>query len=145
MTVGRRGGREGVTSCRPFLPLDSHGYIDYIVYRDRGGLGKAFMPAPASALTEQAPSLDLPTLILEVPEPVWKKISTALQVKTRQEAVQMVQADPNAAAAVMQIIKGQTALTEGAPAAQPTALTSGINIPSAAERIYGAGKAKLQY
>jgi hypothetical protein len=57
----------------------------------------------------------------------------------------MVQADPKAAAMVMQLVKGQTALTEEAPATQPTALTSGINVPSAAERIYGSGKAKLQY
>jgi hypothetical protein len=59
--------------------------------------------------------------------------------------VQLCQSDPNAAAMVMQLVKGQTALTEEAPAPQPTALTSGINVPSAAERIYGAGKAKLQY
>jgi hypothetical protein len=96
--------------------------------------------APAQ---EAAP--DLVSLIMSVAEPVWKKISTALKVATREEAVQLVQADPQAASVVMQLIKGKTALTEGAPAAQPTALTSGINVPSAAERIYGAGKAKLQY
>lgn len=93
----------------------------------------------------QAPGADLVSMIMSVSEPIWKKISAALKVATREEAVQLVQADPKAAAVVMQIVKGQTALTEGAPAAQPTALTSGINVPSAAERIYGAGKAKLQY
>jgi len=96
--------------------------------------------APAQ---ETAP--DLVTLIMSVAEPVWKRISAALKVETREEAVQLVQSDPQAAAIVMQLIRGKTALTEPAPAAQPTALTSEINIPSAAERIYGGGKAKLSY
>lgn len=102
------------------------------------------MAEVAPAATSE-PAADLVSMIMSAAEPIWKRISEALKVTTREQAVQMVQADPQAAAAVMQIIKGQTALTEGAPAAQPTALTSGINIPSAAERIYGAGKAKLQY
>jgi hypothetical protein len=98
----------------------------------------------ATAPTSE-PAADLVSLIMSAAEPIWKRISTALKVATREEAVQLVQADPQAAAMVMQLIKGKTALTEGAPAAQPTALTGNINVPSAAERIYGAGKAKLQY
>ena len=97
------------------------------------------------ATTPAAP--DLATLIMSVAEPVWKKISAVLKVQTREEAVQLCQQDPEAAATVVQIIQGQTALTQQAPKQQPTALTSqsGITVPSAAERIYGSAKAKLSY
>jgi hypothetical protein len=102
------------------------------------------MAEVAPAATSE-PAADLVSMIMSAAEPIWKKISAALKVATREEAVQLVQADPQAAAKVMQLVKGQTALTQPAPEAQPTALTSGINVPSAAERIYGSGKAKLQY
>ncbi len=90
---------------------------------------------------------DLPNLIMSVSEPIWAKISKALAVKTREEAVQMVQADENAAAIVAQIIKGRTALEEESEVGE-TALTEpqSIEIPSAADRMYGTGgKAKLDY
>lgn len=101
--------------------------------------------AVAPAATEQAAPPDIVSLIMSVAEPVWKRISAALQVQTREEAVQLVQSDPKAAQIVLQLVKGKTALTEPAPSAQPTALTAGITVPSAAERIYGNAKAKLQY
>ena len=88
---------------------------------------------------------DVASIIMSASEPVWKKISTTLKVATREEAVQLCQQDPSAAATVLQLIKKQTALTEPPPVSEPTALTSGIQIPSAADRIYGGGKAKLSY
>ena len=103
---------------------------------------------PASALTEptqptQMPGL--PQLIMEVAEPVWKKIGAALQVKTRQEAVQLVQADEQAAAVVTQIIQSSSALTRGAKAPSPSALTAPSAQAPFGERLYGGGgKARLQ-
>jgi hypothetical protein len=96
------------------------------------------MPKPtSSALTESAQPTGLPQQILEVPEPTWRKIASALKIKTRQEAVQLVQADESAATLVSQIIatatQAKSALTE-TPTAEPIA-----------DRLYGGGgKARLK-
>ena len=80
---------------------------------------------------------NLPQLIMDVSQPVWEKISTELKVKTRQEAIQLVQTDENAASIVQQIINSQTALMQGGG---DSALTSSIAIqPTPAL----GGKAKL--
>jgi hypothetical protein len=102
--------------------------------------------APAS--TPGIPNL--PQLIMEAPEPVWQQISTTLSVKTREEAIQLVTADPNAAAVVQKIImasQSKTALTQDQTAeSKPTALTSNPKASSAAEVLYGGGgNANLQY
>ena len=96
--------------------------------------------AQSTGETNAMPSL--PQLIIDVPQPVWQKISKALRVKTRQEAVQLVQVNQQAAFIVSEIIRNsQSALTQGGEPA-PSALTSEPPRRSLADRVYGGGKAK---
>lgn len=100
--------------------------------------------AEGSPTRENAPGL--PQMILDAPEPLWKKLSVALGVATRQDAVRLVLEDESAAAMAAKILQGsleETALTEAPQASIPeTALTSPPKKRSAEERLYG-GKAKL--
>ncbi len=98
-------------------------------------------------MPEPAEIQSLPDQILSVPEPVWRKIATFLNVKTRQEAVQLVQANEEAAVAVTEIIRSyaprKSALTE-TPRPR-SALTDTIPETPVADRLYGGGgKAKLR-
>ena len=92
-----------------------------------------------------AQASSLPDLILEAPEPVWKKIATLLGVRTRKDAIQLVMTNDEAASAVSEIFKGsKSALTQGEE--QPrSALTYAPSSKPIAERMYGGGgKAKLR-
>jgi len=100
------------------------------------------MPA-TSALTDQAPTPDLPTMILEVPEPVWRKIATFLSVRTREEAIQIIQTNAEAATAVTNIIRSsRSALTQ--PPQEPQSALTSSPAPSVAQRMYGGGKGKAR-
>ena len=98
-------------------------------------------------MPESAPQTDnsLGSQIMAAPEPVWKQIRGLLQVKSRQEAVEMVDSDPGARRAVSELLQGgapddETALT--APGSkEQTHLTSvaGPKAPRAplSEQMYG--------
>ena len=92
-----------------------------------------------------AQASSLPDLILEAPEPIWKKIATFLRVRTRKEAIQIVMANDEAASAVSAIFKGsRSALTQGEEPSR-SALTYAPSTKPIAERMYGGGgKAKLR-
>lgn len=104
------------------------------------------MPA-TSALTDQTPTPDLPTMIMEAPEPVWRKIATFLSVRTREEAIRIIQSNDEAANAVTNIIRSsRSALTQEPQEPPQSALTS-APAPSVAQRMYGGGgkgKARLR-
>ncbi len=92
---------------------------------------------------------DLSQQIMDAPEPLWRKISELLKVRTREEAIQLVESDANVASVVQQIIQGalagKTALTQGSSTSSPTALTSApIYIPPA-QTLYGGGRAKVKF
>jgi len=104
----------------------------------------AALPPPA-APTETPAVPDLPSMIMSVPDIVWKRIQSALGVKTREEAVELVRKDEQAAAKVSEILSATTALTSKAKTGR-TALTAPPAAPvSPAERIYGGGKAKMEF
>jgi len=93
--------------------------------------------APAAPEQQEAPNVA--QMIMDAPQPVWVRISAALKIKTRQEAVQLCAQDPAAASVVIQIIQSQPALTQGGKQQQQTALTTAPEAAPAAERIYGGG------
>ena len=69
---------------------------------------------------------DLSQAILAADGPTWKQIQKALGVKTRKEAANLVQTNPEAAAAISQLLSGAGAqggslATGGAPV--PTLMT----------------------
>ena len=97
--------------------------------------------APAAPRQQQEGSIA--QQILNAPEEVWGRISAALQVDSREQAVQLVEADQQAAAKVMAILGAaaqDTVATTPAPEASPTLATGGpVTKPPAADRIYPQG------
>ena len=91
---------------------------------------------------------DLGQLVMQAPEPVWRKIRKALSVESREEAAALVQADPKAQEVVLEILGGggDTMLTDrrgGGGKAPGSLVTDGA--PAAAplsERMYGGSSGK---
>ena len=84
-------------------------------------------------------------LILQAPEPVWKKIKKALGVQTRDQAAAIVQADEKARQLVMSLFSGEgEAETE-----RPTTRSESYLVPKQptplAEQMYGGKKAKVSF
>ena len=84
-------------------------------------------PAPATDITDQ---------ILNAPEELWRRLRAALNVDTREEAVQVVSTDERAAELARSILGGVTAEEPGVltKRATPAAsfLTQGARAPSSA-------------
>ncbi len=102
------------------------------------------MPDPSTGAKE---TVDLPTLIMSASSPVWERISAALKVVTREDAIALCEQDAGAAATVAKILSGtgKSALAQTqASARKATALNSAPETPSAADVLYGGAAAKLQ-
>jgi len=105
----------------------------------------AALPPSSAAPTETPAVPNLPAMIMSAEASVWKKIQSALGVKTREEAAELVQRDEQAAATVNEILAATTALTEKGKLG-PTALTAPPQAAmSPAERVYGGGSAKVKF
>ena len=86
-------------------------------------------------------------LILQAPEPVWKRIKKALGVQSREQAAAIVQADDKARKLVLSLFSGQEQSFVNRPA---TRSESFISSPSTTpipleEQMYGTKKAKVTF
>jgi len=85
----------------------------------------------------QAP-LDLPSIVMKAPEPLWKQIRQALGVQTREQAAELVQTNEEARNTVSMIVSrrgaspaGKTLATSGtAPAGRTLATTAQAEQPT---------------
>jgi hypothetical protein len=102
--------------------------------------------ASTSALTKQ--SSRLPQLIMSAPDPVWAKIASALGVGSREEAVDLVMSDQQAASVALSILgkrqEEDSALTRSAPErGGQSMLTSKPSAP--AETLYGKKSKRMSF
>jgi len=94
---------------------------------------------------------EIAAMIEDAPKATWVKIrnalESALEVDTREEAVEMVKSDQKAAQAVAQVLGGgEAGLVSKRELREPTLLTSeGKEERSLADRLYGDQKAKAQF
>jgi len=101
------------------------------------------MPAESTA-----PTTDLATQILQAPDELWQRLRSALNVKTRDEAVQVVNTNERAAELARSILGGGT---EESVLTRPTAplssfLTQEAPQRNAAETVYPRrGRGRMQF
>ena len=86
---------------------------------------------------------DLGQMILQAPEPLWKKIKRELKVQTREQAASLVQTDAKAQEAVVGILSSQSAATSKT---QPrTSAATSTRAPEAVKRPQAARKSGVQF